>query len=486
MRWSAAWIRLACCASMSGVWEFDPAAAELVWSSVIQPNAGLKKAAARGRSPSTARRAVSRSSRRCAPSGNHREQRTTCYTLAMVVAWSALALISVVLFGNYYVYDSIGPIADLLQRQRGFSDTEIGMLNAIYSIPNIILVLIGGLLVDRLGAARVTLWTTAICLLGAALTAWSPTFVGMAAGRLLFGIGAETLNISCTTGVADSIGARHLALAMGVTLGTGRLGSYSADMSPEFFAQAYAQGWQAPLVIAVIMASVSLAAALVYWGGDRQAPAAKRESEPFVLGHLLHLGKAYWLLLLLCVFYYAVILAFRSTFSIKYFQHAHGLSLAAAGTMNSYVFLASIVATPAFGWLCDRIGRYAPLLAFGAFLLPVSIAIMGATNWNLWIATALLGVSFSLVPAVMWPLAAKLVAASRLGTALGLMFVVQNVGVAGANLVAGWLNDGAGATALHPAGYQPMMLFFGGISGLGFGCALLLWRSAGRREQEVG
>ncbi len=401
------------------------------------------------------------------------------------IAWFVLALISVALYGNYYVYDSIGPIADLLQRQRGFTDTQIGMLNAIYSLPNVVLVLVGGVLVDRFGAARVTLWTAAICLLGAALTAWSPTFVGMAAGRLLFGIGAETLNISATTAIADYCGARHLALAMGITLGTGRLGSYSADMSPEFFASAYAQGWQPPLVIATLMAAVSVAAALFYWIMDRRSPGTTSTAEPFVLSPLLHFGKPYWYLLLLCVFYYAVILAFRSTFSIKYFQHAHGLSLAAAGTMNSYVFLASIFATPFFGWLCDRIGRYAPLLAFGAFLLPVSLALMAFTNWSLWMATALIGVSFSLVPAVMWPMASKLVAPNRFGTALGLMFVVQNAGIAGANLVAGWLNDRAGATDLNPAGYQPMMLFFLGLSAVGVACALLLWRTAGRRDQEA-
>ena len=208
-------------------------------------------------------------------------------------------------------------------------------------------------------------------------------------------------------------------------------------------------------------------------------------SQRFVLRDLLRFGTAYWFLLILCVLWYAVILAFRSTFSIKYFQHAHGLSLATAGAMNSYVFLAAIFATPAFGWLCDRIGRYAPMLAFGALLLPISIAIMAVTHWSLWVATVLIGVSFSLVPAVMWPLTSKLVSPARFGTALGLMWVVQNAGIAGANLVAGWLNDSAGASALNPAGYQPMMIFFGIMSTLGFAFALLLWLTAGRRHHEA-
>jgi MFS family permease len=201
----------------------------------------------------------------------------------------------------------------------------------------------------------------------------------------------------------------------------------------------------------------------------------------FGRGDLLRFEAAYWYLLALCVLWYAVIFAFRSTFSIEYFQHAHGLDLAAAGAMNSYVFLAAIFTTPAFGWVCDRIGRYAPMLAFGALLLPLSIAVMALTHWSLWVGTVMIGVSFSLVPAVMWPLTSKLVSPARFGTALGLMSVVQNAGIAGANLVAGWLNDWTAAGAQNPAGYQPMMLFFGATSTLGFGFALLLWFTTGRR-----
>lgn len=402
-------------------------------------------------------------------------------------AWLVAALAALAQFGNFYVYDSIGPVADLLQQQRGFSDSQIGLLNAIYSLPNVVLILVGGMLVDRFGAARMTVVTAAICLAGAALTAWSPDFFGMAAGRLLFGIGAETFSIATLAAVAQYFAAGSVALAMGLQLAIGRLGSYGADMSPTWFAGAYAQGWQPPLVIAAVVAATSLLASAVYWWIDHRAgsPAAPPQAERFVPRDLLHLGRAYWFLLTLCVLWYAVILAFRSTFSIKYFQHTHGLDLAAAGEMNSYVFLAAVFATPAFGWLCDRLKRYAPFLAFGALLLPLALAVMALTQWSLWVATVLIGISFSLVPAVMWPLLSRLVAPGRFGTAIGLMWVAQNAGVSGANFVAGWLNDQAGASAANPAGYGPMMTFFGIASVLGFVCALLLWLTAGRRQHEV-
>lgn len=83
---------------------------------------------------------------------------------ARTIAWLIFVAVTIAAYGNFYVYDCIGPVADLLQRQRGFSDTQIGMLNAIYSLPNVVLVLVGGVLVDRFGAARMMLGTTAVCL----------------------------------------------------------------------------------------------------------------------------------------------------------------------------------------------------------------------------------------------------------------------------------------------------------------------------------
>ncbi|MBB5204788.1 MFS family permease [Inhella inkyongensis] len=402
------------------------------------------------------------------------------------IAWLVCALVAAAQFGNYYVYDSIGPVADLLQQQRGFSDTQVGLLNAIYSLPNVVLILVGGILVDRFGAARMTVLTAGVCLLGALLTAFSPSFEVMAAGRLLFGIGAETFGIATMAAVAQYFAGAQVAFAMGLTLAIGRLGSFSADMSPTWFASAY-QNWQPPLMIAAASAATAFAAALVYAGIARRHPAPGApapSAERFEWRDLLHFGRAYWYLLALCVLWYSVILAFRSTFSIKYFQHVHGLDLAAAGAMNGYVYLAAVFATPAFGWLCDRLRRYAPFLAFGALLLPLALAVLALTHWSLWISTVLIGISYSLVPAVMWPLTSKLVGPERFGTAIGLMWVAQNAGISGANLVAGWLNDRAAAGPQNPAGYEPMMLFFGVASVLGAACAAALWLSAGDKEHE--
>jgi len=141
------------------------------------------------------------------------------------------------------------------------------MLNAIYNLPNVVLILVGGVLVDRYGAARITLYTAAVCLAGAALTAFSPSFAGMAAAGLLFGIGAETFIIGMLVAIAKNLRA-NVAFAMVVDWASAlRL---SADMSPTWFAEAYRQGWQPPLIIAALVATASFAAAVGYWWFERR------------------------------------------------------------------------------------------------------------------------------------------------------------------------------------------------------------------------
>jgi MFS family permease len=243
-------------------------------------------------------------------------------------------------------------------------------------------------------------------------------------------------------------------------------------------AGAYADGWQPPLLVAALLAVLSFTMALACWRIDRGRDAVRpRAAAPaFAWRDLRRFGPAFWQLLALCVLWYAVIFAFRSTFSIKFFQHAHGLELAAAGAINGTVYLAALFATPFFGWLADRSGRAAPLLAFGALLLPVAVLTMMSTAWPLWIGTVLIGISYSLVPAVLWPLASRLVPAARLGTAFAVLSVGLNVGIAAANLAAGGLNDAFGAGPGNPAGYGPMMLLFAACGTAGFAFALRLWR----------
>ena len=395
--------------------------------------------------------------------------------------WWALALAAIAVSSSYYEDDVIGPIADLLQRQRGFTQSQLGMLNGVMSIPNVALALINGLMIDRFGPARVALWAAGVGVLGAALTAIGTPYELMVAGRFIFGVSEGAIFIALLAGLAQWFSRRGIALATALYLSLARVGSYAVDTSTAWARPLYEGGWRPPLWLGTGITLAGLVAAMIFYWLDRRHRPGTRSAGAVVAErvewrHLLKFDQSYWYILGLHVLYAAVFFPFRTTYAIEYFQHAKGLSLAQAGVANSWVFFAAIFATPFFGLLADRLGHRALMLVFGTLLLPLTFVVLGLTDLSLWVSTIMMGISFSLVPAVIWPATTLIVEPRRLGTALGLITLIQALGMAASNLAAGWLADKAGAGALNPAGYTVMLWFFFLLSLTALSAAALLWR----------
>jgi MFS family permease len=393
--------------------------------------------------------------------------------------WWVLALAAIAVSSSYYEDDVIGPIADLLHRQRGFNQSQLGVLNGVMSVPNVALALMNGLLIDRFGPARMAFWLAAIGVFGAALTAIGEPYELMVAGRFIFGISEGGIFIALVAGLAQWFPRSGIALATALYLSLARVGSYAADTSTAWAHSLYQGGWQPPLWLGTAITAIGFAAAGVYyWLDVRYRPRASISItvEQVKWRQLLHFDRSYWYILALHVLYAAVFFPFRTTYVIEYFQHAKGLTLQQAGVANSWVFFAAIFATPFFGLLADRLGHRALMLTFGALLLSLTFVVLGLTSLNLWVSTVMMGISFSLVPAVIWPATTLIVEPRRLGTALGLITLIQALGMAASNLAAGRLADIAGAGSQNPAGYEVMLLFFFVLSLTALLSAVLLWR----------
>ncbi|QUD86698.1 MFS transporter [Phenylobacterium montanum] len=392
------------------------------------------------------------------------------------LAWLALALAALTIAGNYYAYDAVAPAADLLRTQRGFSQSQLGFLNAIASLPNIVLSLFCGLIIDRVGAAKAAFGFALVCFVGAVMTAIGQPFALMAAGRLIFGVGEETVLIALLAGLAQWFSAGGAALSMSLLFSLARVGSYMADISPRWAGPLY-HSWRPPLVLAAALTGISMVTGLLFWLIDsRRAPGEAAASERFELKGVLRFDRSFWYILGLNVLYASVFFPFRSTFAIEFFQDAKHQTLAMAGLANSWVFFAAIFATPVFGAIADRFGHRCAMLSFGAGLVPLTFLLLDATDASLWVSTALMGISFSVVPAVIWPTTAMLVEERRLGTAFGVINVLQSLGMFLCNWIAGGLNDAYRAGPAHPEGYGPMLVMFGALSLVGFLCTLALWR----------
>jgi MFS family permease len=393
--------------------------------------------------------------------------------------WLVLLFVSLAMFGNYYVYDCISPLADVLKAQLGFSDANIGLLQAIYSVPNIVMVLIGGIIIDRIGTKRSTLIFAVVCLVGAVVTVSSGRLATMAAGRLIFGLGAESMIVAVTTALARWFKGKELSFAFGVNLTIARLGSFAALNSPSWAGPAYAT-WKGPLLISVTFAVVAVVAAIVYWLLEARAErayalGAAGQTDKVVLGDIFRFSRSYWLIVALCVTFYSGIFPFQ-TFAVKFFMDAHGTSRELGGFLSSMLTLFAMVGTPAFGFVVDRVGKRALFMFFGSALLIPVYLMMAYSHVSLYVPMAMMGVAFSLIPAVMWPSVAYVVEEAKLGTAYGLMTLVQNVGLTAFNLAIGAANDYTGASATNPWGYALGMWIFSMLGFFGLMFAWLLHR----------
>jgi len=397
--------------------------------------------------------------------------------------WIVLVFVSLTMFGNYYVYDCIAPIADLLAKQLGYSDSNIGLLQAIYSIPNVFMVLIGGYIVDRIGTRKGIFIFGTVCFIGAAVTVLSGKLAVMATGRLIFGLGAESLIVAVTTAVAKWFRGKELSFAFGMNLMIARLGTWLAQNSPTWARGAYGN-WRSPLLISVGFATLCVAGAIAYWilevyAETRYELGQAGSTDKVVFSDIFKFGLSYWYIVALCIVFYSAIFPFE-TFAIKFFMEAHHTSRELGGFLVSILTAFTMFGTPVFGLFVDRLGKRALLMMFGSMLLIPVYLMMAYTQVSLYVPMAMMGVAFSLIPAVMWPSVAYLVDQSRLGTAYGLMTMIQNIGLAGLNLLVGWANDHSHAGADNPGGYALGMWIFSTLGFLGVLFAFLL------RQRETG
>lgn len=413
--------------------------------------------------------------------------------------WAVLIFVSLAQAGNYYIYDSINALERIFIDHLGFSATQFGWLNASYSVAAVATLLAGGIIIDRIGTKKSILAFAVICSLGAALTASRGSAPVMIAGRTVLGLGAESMIVAVTTALAKWFRGKELSFAFGINLTIARLASVAADNSPTWANRAfYPDGpggqpsWQNPLLIAVGAGVFAVVCSIIYWALESHAEKRYElgkagTTDKLEFKEIFRFDFSYWLVVGLCFTFYSAIFPFR-TFAIDFFTNkilaahrgvlaaeaARVTSLEQAGRLNSLLPLAAMIATPLFGLLVDKVGKRALFMMFGSLLLMPVYLMMAYSPTSLYIPVSMMGIAFSLIPAVMWPSVAYIVDQSRLGTAYALMTLIQQIGFFMLNLLIGTANDYAHAGLDNPTGYALGMWIFSILGFVGLALSILL------------
>jgi len=385
------------------------------------------------------------------------------------------------MFGNYYVYDSISLVAEQLKFSLHFTDLEIGQFYSYYSLAAIIVLIFGGILVDKWGTKKSAVIFASICTIAGFLTAFSSNLYLMLAGRFLLGIGSEPLIVAITVAIAKWYKGKELSFAMGLNLFFARSGTVAVDNSPSIFPGLYSGGYSAPLYAAAIIGILSFIGILLYYiveskGEKKFILGGGEQTDKLNIKSIFRFNKSFWYITLLCVTFYSAIFPFR-TFAVKFFMESHHVTRETAGWMISNLPLSAMIATPLIGLLVDFIGRRALLMKIGSILLLPVYLLMAYSHISLYFPVIMMGIAFSLIPAVMWPSVAYIVEEKRLGAAYALMTLIQQIGMMIFPLIIGVANDYKGASAANPGGYDLGMWIFSILGILGLIFAYLLRKS---------
>ena len=403
-----------------------------------------------------------------------------------VYRWLVLGACSLAMFGCYYTFDALYPVAPLLEKAFGVTGEQLGQLDTSYNVAALLTLIAGGVLIDRIGMATSAILFAAVGATGTLLIAVLPAlfpatpWAGMMVGRFLLGIGSELFIVAATTVVGRWFKGTEISFALAIQLLVARGGSWLADQSPDLFKPLFA-GWQPPLLLAAALGGGWLVFAVAYAALERSAAgryavASAGATDKLVLSDLVRFNLGYWWVVGLCVAFYASIFPFR-TFANLFLIDAHGVSPERAGELKSILPMFSMIGMPIIGLVVDRVGRRALFMLVGSALLVPPFLLMAYTRLPLELSMGMLGLAFAMVPAVLWPAVTYLVPVERLGSAYALMTFCQQLAWAGMAWGMGAVKDAGHASAANPAGWLPVMWMLAVLSALGFVFSFLLWRS---------
>lgn len=375
--------------------------------------------------------------------------------------WIALALLVVPMFASYFFDDMFSTISHIFKNpnllELGWNSGEYGFYAGGYSFLCVWGgLIICGMLLDKWGVRVTGSIFVGLMVVGAALVSFAisagfepkNSLAVAYTGCMIFGLGSEIAGVAVTRSIAKWFKGKNMALAMGLQLAIARLGTALAFFLSPILVTMKAQGeiyhltdTNKPALFGLML----LFLGAILWAifvamdakFDRQLGTTDKvvtsEEDKFKFSDIFRvLGNKHFILVsLLCVFFYCCIISFKK-FGTSILIPRFGIDVDTAKWMVTMIPFFTVIFTPLFGTLVDKIGKGTRWMIIGSVLVLTShliIAFAPSVTYFGYIGIALLGVGYSLVPAAMWPSVPKIIPEKNLGTAYSLIYWIQNMGM---------------------------------------------------------
>ena len=423
--------------------------------------------------------------------------------------WTVLVLVASMMFFAYMFVDILSPLASLLNDTLSWDQGVFGTYAAGEYLLNVFgFLIIAGIILDKMGVRFTGLLSASLMVIGAAikfwgiswaeantvewLNSWGPSMPGSAKlamfGFMIFGCGCEMAGTTVSKILAKWFKGKEMALAMGLEMAIARLGVFAAMwLAPLLSIKFAVDGTNsvvAPLLFASLLLVIGLLNFFVFTIMDNkfdkqlvaigEAPAVHDPEDEFKVSDLKQIfsSKMFWIVALLCVLYYSAIFPFQR-FATNFLEETLSITNAEAAGLFKWFPILAMVLTPFLGAFIDYKGKGASMMLLGAVIMIACHSVFAfvlpayPSKALALITILVLGVSFSLVPASMWPSVPKIIDEKVLGSAYCLIFWVQNVGLCLVPLLIGKLR-------VATEGYLVPMIVFASFGVLAFFLSLLL------------
>ena len=402
--------------------------------------------------------------------------------------WTALILIALAMFFAYMFVDVMSPLQSLIESSRGWNSSVFGSYAASEYMLNVFgFLILAGIILDKMGVRFTGILSTALMVIGAgikyiAITEWFQTsdfclwlnswwtaMPGSAKlaslGFMIFGCGCEMAGITVSKAIAKWFEGKEMALAMGLEMAIARLGVFAVLSASPRLADKFG-GVEAPILFCVVLLLIGLINFIVFSLMDSKLDKQKgivtggESGEEFKVSDLkkIFTSKMFWFVALLCVLYYSAIFPFQR-FATNFLEVTLNIGNAEAADLFRWFPILAMVLTPFLGAFLDNKGKGATMLMLGAIIMIVChlsfafVLPLFPQKWFALLLIVVLGVSFSLVPAALWPSVPKIIDPVILGSAYSLIFWIQNIGLCLVPLLIGVVHESTGGYII------PMCIF---------------------------